>query len=48
MVPEKTRQTEFLSFMTIFLLFQPPDQPEIRNFEKMKKKKKRTPGDIII
>ena len=31
----------FLSFMTIFLLFQPSDQPEIRNFEKMKKKKKK-------
>ena len=38
------RQTEFFVILGHFLLFNPPNHPEIQNFETMKK----MPGDIIL
>ena len=38
------RQTEFFVILGYFLPFYPPYNPEIQNFEKMKK----TTGDIVI
>ena len=38
----------FLSFWTIFCPFTPPNNPKTQNLEKMGKKGKTKPGDIII
>ena len=48
MVPEIWSVTESLSFWTISLPFYPPNNSENQIFEKMKKKKKKTPRDTII
>ena len=42
------RQTEFFVILGHFLPFNPLMDPENQNFEKMKKKQKQTPKDIIL
>ena len=40
----RVRETEFFVILGHFLPFEPPNDPENQNFEKMKK----VPGDIIL
>ena len=42
------QKTETFVMLDHFLPFQPPNNPENQNYKTEKKKKKKTPGDIII